>query len=317
VADRDLALDQLRGLSIVAMLWANALEHVRVVPAWLKHAPDVGLTVVDLIAPTFIFAVGLTWGASVRRRAEQAGAARTIEWVVRRSMALVGLGALFTLGETSYGFNPHGVQWGTLQAIGMASLLSAPLVFFRPRVRLGLALVLAAAYQWALDASWLPTVLASSHAGLQGSLSWTALLLLSTVFGDLARRQAWGQFGALAVALGLAGMALAPWFPVSKHRMSVSFDLVVVALAAGAYLASRAWVRWQGGAVPGLVTWGRNPLVLYISHLFALAVLLVPAAPGWHVEAPAWLAVLQVLGLQLLLHAWALWLERRGLFFTL
>ena len=300
----------------MAMVWANALEHVRVVPPWLKHAPDVGLTVIDLIAPSFVFAIGLTWGASVRRRATESGPARTVEWVVRRSMALVGIGALFTLGETSYGFNPHGVQWGTLQALGVASLLSAPLVLVKPVTRLVLALLLAGVYQWALDAFWLEAVLASSHAGIQGALSWTALLTMATVFGDLAGQRRWRWFAGLAVALGALGVTLAYWFPVSKHRMSVSFDLVVAALAALGFLVSRGGVLWRGGAVPALVTWGKNPLVLYVAHLLALAPLLVPEAPWWHVEAPAWLAVLQVLALLAVLHAWARWLERRGLFFT-
>ena len=185
---RDAAVDQFRGLAIVMMVVANSLEHVEAVPRWLKHAPDIGLTVIDFIAPLFIFAIGLTWGDSMRRRLAREGPARTFEAVVRRSMALVGIGALFTIGETSYGFNPHGVQWGTLQAIGIASLLTAPALLLGWAPRLLAALGLLAAYQWALARWWLEQVLASSHAGLPGSLSWTALLLLATVLADLHHR---------------------------------------------------------------------------------------------------------------------------------
>ena len=48
-----------RGLAIVLMILANFLAGAAVVPGWLKHAPDAGLTVIDLIAPFFIFAIGL------------------------------------------------------------------------------------------------------------------------------------------------------------------------------------------------------------------------------------------------------------------
>ncbi len=56
-APRSAALDQFRGLAIALMVPANYLEHIAIVPAWLKHAPDIGFTVIDLIAPMFIFAL--------------------------------------------------------------------------------------------------------------------------------------------------------------------------------------------------------------------------------------------------------------------
>ncbi len=43
------------------------------VPGWLKHAPDVVLTLADLVAPAFIFSIGLTYGMSSERRAAHGG----------------------------------------------------------------------------------------------------------------------------------------------------------------------------------------------------------------------------------------------------
>ena len=60
------AIDQYRGIAIILMVIANYLFDVTTIPGWLKHAPDIGLTVIDLIAPFFIFAIGLTYGASYR-----------------------------------------------------------------------------------------------------------------------------------------------------------------------------------------------------------------------------------------------------------
>ena len=67
------SIDQFRGFAISAMVLANYLAGVHCVPVWLKHAPDVGLTVADLIAPFFIFAIGLTYGLSARRRIQAVG----------------------------------------------------------------------------------------------------------------------------------------------------------------------------------------------------------------------------------------------------
>ncbi len=62
------AIDQFRGFAIFLMVLADFLGDVERVPAWLKHAPDIGYTLIDLIAPMFIFAIGLTFGISFRRR---------------------------------------------------------------------------------------------------------------------------------------------------------------------------------------------------------------------------------------------------------
>ena len=89
--DRNRAIDQFRGLAVLLMLPANYLEHIRWVPWWLKHKVDVGLTIVDFIAPFFIFAIALTFGDSVRRRREREGWQRCIEHVLKRALALLGL----------------------------------------------------------------------------------------------------------------------------------------------------------------------------------------------------------------------------------
>jgi len=66
--NRILAIDQFRGFAILLMILADYLNNINSIPAWLKHAPDVGYTIIDLVAPLFIFAIGLTYGMSFRRR---------------------------------------------------------------------------------------------------------------------------------------------------------------------------------------------------------------------------------------------------------
>lgn len=314
---RNPAIDLFRGLAIFVMFPVNFAERIRAVPAWFKHAPDIGLTIADLVAPCFVFAIGLTAADALRRRLQRDGTLRTFEQVVKRSMALVGIGALFSQGESNYGYAHEIGHWGTLQAIGTAMLLSAPTLLLGTWTRLAVSLGLVALYQYLVQTLWLQTVVASSHAGIQGSLSWAALLMLATVFADLYRDGHMRRYGALVIAMLSTAMLLAPAFPISKHRMSISFDLLVSALAAALFAAIDWLVRRRATPIPFLETWGKNPLVLYVSHLFLLGAFLEPPFPRWHVEAPLWQALIQGIVYMTLLDQWARWLARRGVFISL
>ncbi len=311
------AIDRFRGLAIMMMIVANFLEYVRWIPAWLKHAPDVGLTVVDLVMPLFVFAMGLTLGASVRRRLARDGAPRTGEHVVTRSMALVGIGTLFTLGEIGYGFNPHGSVWGVLQALGASLLIVYPFLFLPTWGRLAASLAVMGVYQWALDAFWLDRVLTSQVAGLPGALSWAALLMLCTVFGDLALGRRWRAYLGLAALSLASGLALAPLFPISKHRMSCTFDLTVCGIAALTFAAFEALSSRESRLWGVLEVWGRNPLALYVLHLLLLAFFLLPSAPWWHSDAAPWLLLIELAGFWGVLYAAAWSLDRKGVIISL
>ena len=133
------SIDLFRGFAILAMVPANYMVGVQIIPAWLKHAPDIGLTVIDLIAPFFIFAIGLTYALSFHRRLERDGAFRTYSYFLTRYLAIIGLGAVISAGETAVGQNPSGIDWGVLQAIGMAGLVTLlVMVYSLPRLALTL-----------------------------------------------------------------------------------------------------------------------------------------------------------------------------------
>lgn len=314
---RDPAIDRFRGLAILSMVIANFLEHVRAVPGWLKHAPDVGITAIDFIAPAFIFAIGLTYPGSMRRRAARDGVRRAVEHTVVRALALVGLGMLFSIGQDRFGLGGGSTPWGTLQSIGAAIVLALPTLWLPAPWRFAFAIAGMAGYQVLLDAFWLPEVVASNNAGLQGSLSWGMLLVVATAFGDLHADPRRGWFLAVATALLAAGILAGRWIPASKHRMSATFVGIVSGASAVVFLlfdATKGWLRGEGRL---LSAWGRNPLVLYVAHLFLLAVFLVPAAPWWHEEATLWLTAAQAVAFVAALHALASWLRRRNVIVSL
>ena len=126
---RSEALDQFRGFAIFLMILANYMNNVQVIPAWLKHAPDIGYTVIDLIAPLFVFAMGMTYGISFHRRLGRDGAWKTYQHFLTRYLALLGLGYLITLVWELSGIQPPSVNWGLLQTLGAAGLIA--LLFIR------------------------------------------------------------------------------------------------------------------------------------------------------------------------------------------
>jgi predicted acyltransferase len=312
------AIDQFRGFAILLMVLADYLAKPQRVPAWLKHTPDVGLTVIDLIAPLFIFAVGLTYGISFRRRLARSGAWQTTVDFVRRYAALIGIGYLLTLLGDSTGIYESTVNWGLLQAIGAAGLVTLIVIGLRWQWRLVAGLALLAAYQVLLDRFWLQDVLDAIHGGPWAAMAWGSMLILATVLADfyhdgaLRKLYLWASLTFL-----VTGIALAWLLPVSKNRVSASYVLLAVGISALVFgLFHLLESRWRL-RLPVLSEWGRNALLLYLLHGVVIGVFALPPVPAWYVQAPPWLIALQAAALVAVLSWVGAYLDRRGLYFTL
>lgn len=320
------AIDQFRGFAILLMSLADFLSDVNAVPAWLKHAPDIGYTVIDLIAPLFVFAMGLTYGLSFRRRRARSGAWSAYEHAITRNLALIGLGFLLTLAGGITGMYIAKGNWGLLQALGMAGLITLPFILLPTGLRAAVGLLLLALYQYMLDTAWLPAVLGATHNGIWGSLSWGALLILATALADLyfapsepgappsGVRNLYGWASAALLGIGLALTTVAP---ISKNRASASYMLVSLALSAlifGVFhlLEARTHLR-----LPVLGAWGRNALLLYLLHGAVIGLIALPPSPGWYADAPVWLTALQAVLVILLLSAVGVFLDRRRWYWRL
>jgi predicted acyltransferase len=312
------AVDHFRGFAILMMAVMNHLLGVETLPAWLQHTPDAGLTVTDLGAPWFIFAIGLTYRLSFGRRAACSGRAHAYGHFVRRAAILFAFGFIMAYADTRLRRNLPGTGWSPLQAIAVAVLLTLPLITLPLRWRLIAGAVLLAGYQILLDRYWLPLALGSVHGGPPGALGWTAMLILSTVFADLAATPDRRKLYASALAVACAGgFALSAWVPISKARVSASYVLVSLAVSAALYALFYVLTERVGWRSAGLTAWGRNPLVLYLLLNVLLALLVLPDIPAWHAEAPFWLAAAQALVLAATLSRVAFWLDKRGMVISL
>lgn len=307
--ERIKAIDQFRGFSILIMVVFNYGMEIQTLPDWMKHVPDIGMNFPDLGSPVFIFAIGLTYGFSFRRRVGKNGLPATIMHFIRRYLAILGLGAIISAGATMIGHNTSGVDWGVLQAIGIAGLLNLLVILLPTGIRLGVGLGVLAIYQILLDNFWLEKVLDAPHGGLAGSLSWSALLIIATVFGDLFHNETRRKyFPWVSLLFLIIGLALTGFVPVSKNRVSASYDLITLGFS-GIVFSIFYLTNFQ---LNYFSAWGQNPLLLYCLSFLLIGLFVLPGIPAWHAQAPLWLVSLQALALVLIMGRVALYWQRKG-----
>lgn len=305
-SQRNLAIDRFRGSLVILMVIGDYLSGVAFVPDYFKHAPDVGFTIADTVAPAFVFVIGLNYGTSfARRRTSGLGAA--YRYFGLRYLAIIGIGAIIAAGANAVG---QPTDWGVLQAIGVAGLITLLVIRFPTWARFLVGALLLAAYQWLLDAFMLDTVLGSVHGGLFGSLSWAALLILSTAVADVWRRGQLRYLICIALLIGAAALTVV-FVPVSKNRVSLSFILITLALSAVVFLATEALSRITPQRAGLLCWWGENALLLYVLHLVVLGIFVSPPISWWYVAAPVWLATLQLVVILAMLSMVAWWMHLR------
>jgi len=307
VGGRDLGIDRFRGALVWLMVAGNLLGGIAAVPDVIKHTPDIGLSVADLVAPAFVFAMGINLGPSFRRRLAADGAGAAYGHFVLRDLALLGIGTIISAGGGIVG---QATSWGVLQALGEAGLIALVVIRLNAWWRFAIGTALLVGYQLILDAWALEGVLGAIQGGFIGGLSWGALLVLSTAIADLWRRGI-GQLAAGTAIVAAVAVLAALLVPVSKNRVSLSYVLVTLAIASAAFLLTELATQRIPRRAGYLAWWGENPLALYLLHLLVLGLVTLPPIPGWYRDAPLWLAGVQLLVVMTVLSLAAWWLHRR------
>ena len=313
------AIDKFRGFAFLLMIIANYLNNVNTIPSWLKHSKDIGYTAIDLIAPMFVFAIGLTYGISFRRRLSRDGAWNTYQQFITRYLALLGLGYVITLAWELSGIQPPNVNWGLLQALGAAGLIALLFIRLPTAWRGVIGLGLLVVYQLILDRAWLDDVLIAPHNGPWGALNWGALLILSTVLGDIYHQVSVSQRIHALISAGCvaAGLLFGLLVPVSKHRASASYMILSLGLSALIFYLFHLLQDRNRLNIPILTDWGRNPLLLYLAHYVIIGIYFLIPNPSLYQEASIWLVIME-LTLMIGTLSWVgHYLNKRKLYFVL
>lgn len=295
--DRMVALDVLRGLTILLMIIVNNPGSWQHVYAPLRHAPWDGCTPTDLVFPFFMFIVGTAMWYSFKKQDHRLNRPLTGK-IIRRTVLIFALG-LFLNAFPFENFDPGSLRiMGVLQRIALGYGLAAFIVLLTPirwnYVIAGLLLIgywmvlLLYGGENPLSLEGNPVrqldllVIGENHMyggygipfdpeGLLSTIPATVNVLVGFFAGRMTdlyedKRKAvyhligWGING---VILGLLWNI---WFPINKPIWSSSYVLYTCGLAS-ILLAILIWIidikRKQKWAHPFLV-YGMNPLFIFV-----------------------------------------------------
>lgn len=126
------ALDVLRGLTIIVMLLNLSPGSWQHNYAWLVHAQWEGGTLIDMVAPAFLFCIGAALPLSLQRRSEKgANRAQLLRHVSWRALLLVAIGLFLNL-YPHFDFAQMRIP-GVLQRIGLCYGIAGAFVLLTAR----------------------------------------------------------------------------------------------------------------------------------------------------------------------------------------
>lgn len=300
------AIDALRGLTVAAMIIVNNAGGKQSYP-FLQHSEWNGLTLCDMVFPSFLFLVGLSAYISLSKNGF-AFSWPTVRRIVRRTLLilLIGWGIHWIEHICKADFLPFGHLrlTGVLPRIALCYFfVSVIAITCRRRAIVCIIIGLLAVYSLILimgngfvnDASNIISrvdraLLGENHIyvkrpidpeGLLGTISGVAHTLIGFSFGRLLMKRDTGLTDRLlsVMSLGfvilLAGWAIATVLPINKRVWSpsyvlVSCGLVSMALAAICYLTD---IKGRKAAFRFFDVFGVNPLFLYVLSEIASIVL--------------------------------------------
>lgn len=286
------------------MVVGDYIAGINWIPDYLKHAPDIGFTIADTVAPAFVFVIGLNYGVSFRHRYSENKSA-AYRYFLQRYLSLIGIGAIITAGA-ALADRPTG--WGVLESLGVAGVITLAVIHFPIWARFVTGLVVLIAYQYFLDTAMLESVLNTGHGGFFGALSWSALLILATAVADIWRK-GMTPYLICCIALVVIAASSVAFVSVSKNRVSLSYILISLALSAVVFLIVKTVSKSEKSGL--FCWWGQHSLGMYLLHLLVLSLFGLPQISWWYADAQLWLVLLQITAILTFMTLVAKWMNPR------
>jgi predicted acyltransferase len=296
--NRLISLDALRGFTIAAMIMVNFPGDGDQVYTTLSHSPWHGLTFTDLIAPFFLFVVGVSIALAYAGRRQQQGTldAAVYRKIIMRSLKIFAVGMFLNLLPD---FDYANLRWtGTLHRIAIVFLVCALLYLHTGwRTQVAVAAVLLLGYWLAMtliptpglgrvalepglnlaawvDSQYLPGRMWQGTWDPEGILSTfpsiatgiTGLLAGRLLLSGRGRNETVNYLMTAGVGAAAAGYFWGLHFPVNENLWTSSFVLVTAGLAAlllgTLYFLVDILDRKQGVAAG--VIFGANAIAVYV-----------------------------------------------------
>ncbi len=232
---RILSIDIFKGLTVLLMVFVNSIQLYEDVPAWTKHAGDYGLTYVDLVAPFFVFMLGLNLNNSYKRRVQKEGKNKARLRYTRRFLIFIGIGLILTM---YIDVNEFFFRWGTLQVLGTSGLMLLPLLGLKPYLKLIFAIIFMGFHQFLIYTPINLLIYDSIEGGVLGIFSWGSMMILSSFLAEgldkerkhIKKYFLFGGFICLVIGIGSAFL-----LGISRDYISLPYILISVGIASILY----------------------------------------------------------------------------------
>lgn len=264
-------IDQYRGFAILSMILVNFIADYNV-PQILQHSKHTGLTFADIVAPLFMFIIGLMYRRSYLKRVLSDGKLKTMIHFINRYTLLIVIGlAINSIVEGSFVF-----EWGVLQTIGLAGIIVLPFIGSSYFVRGSLTFLLLFTYQLFLLPSFKELILNMAHGGPIAAISWSGIILLASIAGDLIdfnktketiKRLMWLGLSVLVIGIIFSLLVL-----ISKEESNASYIIVTTGISTILLVVFIYINDILKFSIPTLTTLGKNALVVYIIHFFLIEI---------------------------------------------
>jgi heparan-alpha-glucosaminide N-acetyltransferase len=296
------AIDILRALTMVLMIFVNDLWSLKDIPAWLGHVESGvdGMGLADTVFPAFLFIVGLSLPFAIdARRRKGEGTGRQVVHVLGRSLALLVMGVFLVNGETING-NATGLSRGAWNALSCVSFIliwnsypKSMSVWLQRGLKL-LGVVALAAMAFVYRGGEGDVLFGPQWWGILGLIGWAylgAALVTVLARGHLAGLVAgWLFFAGISLAWA-AGLVPEPLHVVPEPLIGGT----LAALVMGGVVIGRLFQIWQPKGENGRMT------VVFVAITVALVALYAVTRPAWGLSklgaTPAWLFLCSALTL--------------------
>ena len=318
---RLLSLDAFRGAVIIAMILANAPGDGYVRYGMLTHAVWNGWTFVDLIAPAFLWIIGLAMVFSFQRRMEEGtNLSRLSLHIFRRSLIIFLIGIVLNLCEIYQSPDKWSIikYMGVLQRIGISYLFTA-MLFIIAGIRGHVVWVIAGPLIYTLlilfvpvpgagtgvlepvgnAASYIDDLILGQHGGLPHTLlslfDSTTTMSFGVLVGYLLKIETSLQkktFWLLASGAGLILLSelTNQWMPINRRLWTPSFVFLTAGISTITFCALYWLVEIAGYRkwTKPLVVFGLNPIIIIF---FSELIRLLASKKGVVMEDGSWLSL--------------------------
>jgi predicted acyltransferase len=260
------SIDQFRGFSIISMILVNYLAFYECTPTFLKHAKITGITFADLVAPFFLFILGMMFRGSLLSRIQKGGKRKAYIHAARRYALLILIGmAGGCAGKMKLTFD-----WGILQTIGLAGLIALPVMALNIKARIISLLVVLTVYHVLIVPHFSKLIINSENGGPLGAVSWSVIIILSGISGEFFKKadikKSAREMFCLGMLLLSAGYLSQFILPVSKPLVSGSYLLSSCGISIFVFLVFLFIVDQKNINIPTLTALGKNALLIFLLH---------------------------------------------------